>query len=83
MSKENSGINKETGHAVREADDALQAQQAVEREHLVLDNATSKRLRWRADLVIMPVSMVCMSVQYLRADGQSVPLLSVRCTIPG
>ena len=37
------------------ADEGLQTLRVVEEEHLHLDAATSKRLRRRADMVIMPV----------------------------
>ncbi len=39
-----------------QADEGLQTLHVMEKEHLHLDEATSKRLRRRADMLMMPVS---------------------------
>lgn len=46
-----------------EADEGLQTLRVVEEEHLHLDAATSIRLRRRADMLIMPVS-ICLYDSY-------------------
>ena len=39
-----------------QADEGLQTLRVMDKEHLHLDDATSKRLRRRADMLMMPVS---------------------------
>jgi len=45
------------GHPdARQGDEALQALEVSEQQHLEIDAANAKRIRRRADMIIMPVS---------------------------